>query len=269
MNKSIPISLRAGAGGRLGRYCRDFAGGARQRFSDTATPADHRVHVLRTDMKRLRAWLRLAKQGIPHEVFRETQARIRQLKNAVAAHRDRQVLTATLRTFQDSSSRRVDSRVSTSNKEPVELPCLDSDFRYLEELLRACPFHAVSHESIFSAFLKNFAAGARLAKRLEGDASEEAFHELRKRVKDVCYQTEVIDYLPRQTVFAVATETADLLGEINDIANLRAHLDSLSGKPGLMRDLSSREERLRKKSLASARQMFRIEPEKRETLRDS
>jgi CHAD domain-containing protein len=230
--KETPIQgLRRIAQGRT----RDALQQLRQESEEDTAGA---VHEARKDLKKLRSVLRLVRDELGDDVYRRENTRFRDAGQLLAGARDAEVKLETLQ----SLTARFDGRLTEEG--------LASFARALEEerqresrlddqgvLVRAVaeieageaavddwPLRADDWSLIEPGLERAYRRGRNRFADVRSEASDEAVHEWRKRVKDLWYQLRIVRNAWPEVLGETADqahELSDLLGDHHDLAVLR------------------------------------------------
>ncbi len=206
------------------------------------------VHETRKDLKKTRAALRLAREGIGEKTYRRENARLRAAGRALAGSRDAEAKVETL----DALAERFGDHLpigfnALRERLEAERDALvsaqrgaDSETRRLSARAAAeiaAGRAAVEHWSFAKSGWKLLAPGLkRIYKRgrdrfgdVLGDPSPENVHEWRKRVKDLWYHLRLLlDSWPEVlgAVTDQAHDLSDLLGDHHDLSVLAQDLEN-------------------------------------------
>ncbi len=197
---------------------------------------DARVHGARKAIKRARAVLRLVRVALGPQ-FAPGNVALRDAARRLAHHRDASVAAATferlvpevppalvplrdaLGAARDASRREVDAEVAAA-AQVLELT---------GEGAAAWPEFPRAWTVVAAGLRDSYRGGRRAMRAALADPSPAAFHEWRKRVKDLWYHTSILEgvWKPIQRAWAEALEQpAEVLGEEHDLDVLRRTLDA-------------------------------------------
>jgi CHAD domain-containing protein len=199
------------------------------------------VHDARKDLKKLRSLQRLVRADLGKQRYRAENGRYRDAARLLSSPRDAEVKLETLAGLREAF--------------PDELPAMDGLRRVLEDErerlagdagdpelagrleqaaaaiaaggaeVDAWELAAADFELLRAGIERSYRRGRNAFRALGDDPSDEAVHELRKRVKDLWYHLRLLrDVWPATMKGAAnaAHELSDLLGEHNDLAVLAA-----------------------------------------------
>jgi CHAD domain-containing protein len=198
------------------------------------------VHSVRKRFKRLRALLRLARDGMDEATADRESTRFRDLGRPLSEVRDSAVLVAAfdklveqagglgrpdvtaaardvLLARQSEATRRVLGEGSALGDIPAALG-------EAREALDGRAFDRVRWSELRSGLRRIYRQGRRAFREAAESPTDEALHEWRKRVKDLGYALEVVEPIRPAGLgqrIGRAGELADLLGDDHDLAVLR------------------------------------------------
>ncbi|MGZ5342193.1 MAG: CHAD domain-containing protein [Solirubrobacterales bacterium] len=200
------------------------------------------IHACRKSFKRVRATLRLARDGLGDETYRRENAAIRDLGRELSDVRDSQVLVETLDALRD---RHVDELHSGAFGHPRA--GLVADHKAAERRIRegaeaiapviaelrtarlrvaAWDLQRDGLEKLAPGFARIYRRGRRAFRAARKHSSNENFHELRKRTKDLWHAAEILTPAAPKAMKGLADSThqlSSLLGEDHDLAVLSEH----------------------------------------------
>lgn len=232
-------------------------------FSDPAATPDSVVHTSRKAMKRVRAMLRLVRSEIGDKAYRYENTELRDAARMLSSVRDAAVTVDTVRLLADRfegalpvdvfdrMSERLDRRAIDIRQrvlfETDAIPVVGRTLERARSRLAGWPTgaekqvyqHAVrdSYRAVAPGLGQTYGRGRREMIEAYARPSTEAFHQWRKRVKYLRYQTEMLRGIwPEVVGGAAATlnELSDALGDEHDLAELIALLavnDQLCSDP--------------------------------------
>lgn len=226
-DEPLADGVRRIARGRLDHAVDELDGSA------GSTPSDA-VHNARKDIKRMRALLRLVRGALGTEVYRRENARLRDAAAELAGRRDADVMVATLdglglgdahtgplrRALESHRLRSGAGETGSASARPIAM---------LGEVRLAVTDWPLEQAAGFQALAPGLERMYRRGRREFGEAREtptvEALHEWRKRVKELWYDHQVLDFVWPPLMAAVAAEAhelSDRLGDDHDLAVLLA-----------------------------------------------
>jgi CHAD domain-containing protein len=277
----VPEGLRRIACGQLGLSIARLEG-------DSGEPLGVAVHETRKSLKRLRATVRLARDELGDEVYRRENAAFRDAGRRLAGARDSQVLLETLDALserypdQAPRARFVRYRKTLAEEHAAAQRRLQDGAAIGEVLgaLRAArarvagwPLEREGFDALAPGLRRIYRRGRgefRAARR--EDPGGERLHELRKRVKDLWYASQIVGPAsPKKTrkIARRAHELSNLIGEDHDLAILAQRasergdqFDDDAAVRELARLIERRRSRLQREAMGLAQRLFRKKPGK-------
>lgn len=196
-----------------------------------------RVHAMRKGVKKLRGLLRLVRPVFP--AARAENAVLRDAARGLSELRDAAVRLATLARLSEGmpEDRRARllapfesaARAQDGEAAPHLLPAFAAAMAGLRDRSESWSLRAEGWDALEPGLSASWAAARRAMKAARKDPAPDPLHEWRKRVKDHWYQSRLLaPVFPRlmDPHAAAADELGELLGQVNDLAVLRAHLDA-------------------------------------------
>jgi CHAD domain-containing protein len=236
LSEDVPIGVR-----RLAREQLDDAvrliGTELERDPVTA------VHDARKALKRTRCLLRLAQRRMGRGAYRREQAALREIGRALSASRDADVMVGTV----DKLAERYVGQLAAPQFEALRKRLVgeaevarattdgQANRRALAELRAAAkradawPLDDAAATELADGAARAYARGRRAMRASEKEPTAERFHDWRKRVQDLRYQSRALQGAWPRVMRAQAKEAhalADLLGDEHDLAVLSEKLES-------------------------------------------
>ena len=180
---------------------------------------DDSVHATRKGVKRLRAHLRLIRDGIDKDLYRSEDADLRQIGLLLAQARDAFVLTQTLESLEssagwDSAAAFIAAHHQAAVGEVLAGPIEEVRHRLLTARRRWPDPERLTAEAIAAGVARTYATGRADMEAAASTGHAAAFHAWRKRVKYLRYQLEALG--SDEAVVASLTELGDCLGLEHD-----------------------------------------------------
>jgi CHAD domain-containing protein len=230
-----------------------------------AVDLDRAVHTARKGTKRLRAFLRLARQSIGKDVYRTENAALRDTARLIAPARDALVLIETAREMDASGS--VLSILERLHRE--EMIRLESGVRAeatgrLESIAtrwRVIDWRGPEVASIRAGLTRTYRRGLADFTTVRSQPSASAFHSWRRRVKYVRYQLEAVDAPGKLAKRWLAL--GDDLGWEHDhtvLIDMSTDYPADEGFRSVAAHSRVRREELRSAALTAGDQLFGLEP---------
>jgi CHAD domain-containing protein len=203
---------------------------AELRGKTDSTPVEA-VHEARKDLKKLRALLRLTRAELGEDAFRRENTCFRDAGRELAGVRDGDVMLDTLRTLDLPAGKEWELRKSIqadrgpdgSDGRRTAAAGVVAILREARTRVDDWPLERDSFDALGDGLERTYRRGRRDFRAARGDATVEALHEWRKRVKELWYQHTLLRALwppVMQAVGSEAHELANRLGEDHDLALL-------------------------------------------------
>jgi CHAD domain-containing protein len=250
-----------------------------------AEDRDAAVHDARKRLKKARSALRLARDDIGQDVRRPENAAMRDAARRLAGARDAQVLIETL---DDLSARaggpappagavralrrrlvrdRDELAAATQTDEAASAAAAEIDG--VLERSRGWPLDEDGFAAACAGLKRIYRRGRRAMGDAVEDGGDEAWHEWRKRVKDLWYSLRILRPVARAQLKGPADEAdalSDVLGDHHDVAVLRSALDEHASEldpddvERLREALDRRRDELRRAALPLGRRLYAERP---------
>lgn len=217
--------LSAGSpGNALHSALSDLAGAARDDLSALPEDAANRIHELRVGMKKFRALLRLADPSLASKPLARIDELAKGIKDAFGAERDLAVSKDLLRQL-------VGHRQAEAAQWEPSAPPADSApaaairaSAKLSALVAGLDLSSLQPGEILEAWVASYRAGRRALALCQTARSDDfLFHEWRKRVKQLLYQSAALGP-PAEAITSAAQLLSTTLGTLHDLAVLRESL---------------------------------------------
>ena len=243
------------------------------------------VHSARKSLKRVRSALRLARDPLGDETYRAENTALRDASRRLSGARDSEVMLGTL----DALAERYDEispgdfgalRAALGKERTAVHAKLSGDATTGEVLgdLRAArartaswPLDEIELARLGPGLRRAYRRGRKAQRAAEAEPGDEPLHELRKRVKDLWYMSELVrPAAPKraQKLASRAGDLSDVIGEDHDLAVLREAVDRLRGRLStpefdkLVDVIARRRSELQKQLRREARRLYRRKPRK-------
>lgn len=209
-------------------------------FSESPEKA---IHKARKHLKKGRSMLRLVRKSLDNKTYDRENACLRDIGRSLAPLRDGAVYPDTLKGLLETygltiaSNGFADLQVSLIDLYQMKLADLGDRDQLLTPVIGALKdskarlnqiaLQQSGWQALSKSLQKIYRQGQERFELAYGDGDDEAFHEWRKRVKDLWYGTCLLKLLWPSMMGALESEThnlADLLGDDHDIAALRQFL---------------------------------------------
>jgi CHAD domain-containing protein len=228
--EAVPDALRAVAAEQLADAVRNLR---EERVTDPVTA----VHEARKDLKKTRSVLRLARTGMPPRPRRETNDALREIANHLSDVRDADVMAETVtklhERFVGQAPARAFSTIRRRFIRQAEASRTAADDAISEDVVAALqaqladvkhwPLDDLDPDALAQGVAIAYARGRDEYRACRKDPSIEAFHEWRKRVKDLWYHAKLLEESWPPVWRAIGDEAhhlSDLLGDDHDLGVL-------------------------------------------------
>jgi CHAD domain-containing protein len=259
--------------------------------SGKASP-EARIHEARKALKRLRALLRLLRDGLGEQTYKRESALLRDTGRRLSGARDATVLLSTLDDLIERHPRELAARgrvralrarLHSERERAAELVLADgaaraeavSDLRALRARVEQWQLTDVGGiDAVEPALGRIYRGGQRRLRRaIKAKGARRrtrTLHEWRRRVKDLRYAAEM---LGARKLAARADELGELLGEEHDLALLGDYLRSKATPGGpralrrrtrklLLRLIAKRRRKLRKRAMRKGKRLYEPKPKR-------
>ena len=199
------------------------------------------VHEARKDLKKARSLLRLARPGLPGDVYRRENAALRDTGRSLSGARDADVLVETAADLGERYAGQLpeaqfaalgaglaaagaEARANASAAAADAVATLDGVAARVEDW----PLERCDHDTLVHGATRAYKRGRAALAAVEKTPSVERLHDLRKRVKDLWYHGRLLEEAWPRVVKAqskAAHDLADLLGDDHDLAVLAERVE--------------------------------------------
>src|SRR5919197_2489211 len=200
---------------------------------------DPAVHEARKDLKKLRSVLRLVRHDVGDDLYRRENVRFRDAGRALSGARDAQVKLETLVALRERFEERFAEdelallehaleaereRLADPGGDPLAVDRATGAIDAGRDAIADWPLHADDWSLIGPGLRRSYRRGRNRLADVRSEASDEAVHEWRKRVKDLWYQVRLVRSAKKSALGKMADQIhhlSDLLGDHHDLAVLR------------------------------------------------
>ena len=236
------LRKKESAGAGIRRVAREEIEDALEILEGKNADPEESVHELRKHFKKIRAILRLVRDEVGDEIYRRDNGAVRELGRGLAAARDASVRASAFDHLRSDSEKELPSdRVLPIRKTLAarrraalgrltrgsSLAAISRELDALRARVRAWPIRREG----FSCFEPGLRRGYREGRKAGPDAyatrEDDAFHEWRKRAKDLRYHVELLEPVWPEAMKDLEKslhELTDRLGDDHDFADLRRAL---------------------------------------------
>jgi CHAD domain-containing protein len=221
------------------------------------------VHEVRKHLKKLRAAMRLAITEVGKDRHAREDRCVRRIGRLVSDLRDAQVRLQTLIQLRDETTNgpedgpfphieellsleRDSFSAAFTGWQKQAIPLLE----HAEARLSKWPLDSLRWKQVCGAVCKIYKRGGRSLAKTIHDPEAEKFHAWRKRVKDIWYQSRILEPLNRVVLCEIAHDAevlGELLGREHDLAFLWARLEKETTDESLRDELTQLEKLIRKR----------------------
>ena len=234
------LKKRESASAGIRRIAREEIDDAIELLEDRNGDLAETVHELRKRLKRIRAVVRLVREELGEDVYHRENGVLRELGRKLSPARDAAVRVTALERLREKDGlsrkdvaplkKRLVIRHRAAVRRVRRAPTLDAIGRALRDLRRRARAWPLAKPG-FACLEPGLRRSYRDGKRSEVDAyttqTDRAFHEWRKRAKDLRYHVELLGPAWPELMKDVERELHDLtdrLGDDHDLADLRRSL---------------------------------------------
>jgi hypothetical protein len=216
------------------------------------------IHSLRTRMKNLRALLLLVKPRIPKPERKSVGALAGALKDAFSKQRDAHVLAALRAKF---SGRREPAAKERATPQAAERNRrTKADASRLIRMVSNLGLGGLTWAEVFDGYLRSYRAGRKAMKACGRKPTGGTFHDWRRPVKELFYQSQALQPLDGMKARRRAAERlGDRLGRLNDLHLLHAEAKK-SGSPDVMKRIAKKKRALEPAIFKTAAKLFGERP---------
>jgi CHAD domain-containing protein len=281
VDEHLPDGIRRIARGQLLNAHEKLSGASQRQFGEA-------VHETRKRLKRLRASVRLARDGIGEETYERENAAFRMAGRRLSAGRDAHVLLETIDSLSERFADELPARVTAVLRARLEDERKHAEAAaqhdeagtaaVIDELERgltrtpAWTFDNDDFDALSPGLRRIYRRGRKRMRAARKDPSAENLHEWRKRVKDLWHATQIVRAAQPKRLKRVsrrAHKLADLLGDGHDLSMLRDYVETHpqcfeneTSKQALIAVIDRRSKRLRDKALKRGRRLYKRPPKR-------
>jgi CHAD domain-containing protein len=202
------------------------------------------VHELRKHFKKFRAVARLVRDELGEEVYGRDNGAVRDLGRRLSSIRDASVRVSALDRLREKEEKdfpvegaaairkRLSARLRATLgrlRKGSALSATARELEVLEKRVRAWPLRKEGFLLIESGFRRGYRQGRVAQVEAYASRADEAFHEWRKRAKDLRYHVDLLEPIWPESMKDLEKtlhDLTDLIGDDHDFADLRVTLTS-------------------------------------------
>ena len=199
--------------------------GVEQDLAGLPDRASDRIHEIRVRMKKFRALLAMLSGGLTGRTFERADRLARDVKDHFSSSRDTEVLRELLLDLLNQPEAiSVAGGLGLPNAEegPVSAdPAVRATCRELGQMVINLRLSGQSWPLLFDGWVTTYRSARKTMKLCSGNEDDFLFHEWRKRIKELLYQSSVLcEFDPAAEIIPGAERLASLLGKHHDLALL-------------------------------------------------
>ncbi|MEI6277968.1 MAG: CHAD domain-containing protein [Verrucomicrobiae bacterium] len=221
MSECVLVSKRPG--GDVRAVLEELAGSVARDIAALPDRAKERIHDIRVDMKKFRHTVRLTSAVLPSRDRAKLDDLACEIKDAFGAARDREVQTDLLRTLLGDPEAAAAAAALPADDDETDSPAGDgagNACKKLSVLVAKLDLRKLTRGQVITAWGASYRDARRMMAACREDVEDDLlFHEWRKRVKQVLYQSAVLGP-PADNLVSGAQELSSALGSQHDLALL-------------------------------------------------
>ncbi len=231
---------------------------ARRDLDAMASRPERAIHALRTRMKNLRALLLLLKSRIPKPARKTAAELAGRLKDGFSEQRDAHVLAALRAKFPGLGDLAAGRKPAAANG--VASKSTKASASRLIRMVSKIGLDGLSWTDVSDGYLRTYRAGRRAMKSCECERTAKSFHQWRRPVKEIFYQSQALQPLDGMKQRRSAAERlSNRLGEMNDLHMLLGTADKIRAKAA-MKAIAKRQRALEPAIFKAAAKLFGDRP---------
>ena len=216
------------------------------------------IHAIRTRMKNLRAILLLVKERVPRTSRKAIMVAAKSLKDAFSKQRDAHVV-ANLRA-KIGGRRHAASRGEVAGRKATLNKALPVEVARLIRLVGGLRLDGLVWGDVLDAYERCYREGRSAMKACLRDSDPKLFHQWRRPVKDLFYQSRVLQPLKGMKRRArLAQRLGDRLGRWNDLRLLADRVKDIE-RPGVIKRIARKRKALKPVILNVAAKLYPEKP---------
>ena len=231
---------------------------ARRDLDSLAVRQVRAIHSLRTRMKNLRALLLLVKPRIPKPERKAVATLAGKLKDSFSEQRNAHVIAALRAKF--PSLRESAAKKDVAPQDRGRERTAKTDASRLVRLAAKLGLQGLTWADVIAGYLESYRAGRKAMKVCKREQSAKAFHEWRRPVKEMFYQSQVLQPLDGMKQRRSAAERlGDRLGEMNDLHMLQSRAKKKSA-PDAVKQIAKKQRALKPSIFKAGGKLFGERP---------
>jgi CHAD domain-containing protein len=280
-DETVPDGIRRVARGQLDAAGDDFAGVTKAGLGEA-------VHATRKRLKRVRAALRVAREGLGDDAYQRENTHLRMVAGRLSAARDARVLLDTLSALEErfedelpaGATAALRARLEEDHERALRSMAEEGDVAgttaqaLAEARARTAQwaFERDGFDALRPGLQRIYRRGRKRLRNACADPSVENLHEYRKRVKDLWHAAQLLRPAHPKRMKRLsrrAHDVADLLGDDHDLSVLRAYVEvhpqlvqDAAARDALLAVLDRRRDELRRRALKLGRRLHKRSPKR-------
>ena len=244
------------------------------------------VHETRKDMKKLRSLLRLVRDELGEQRFRDANALFRDAARTLSGARDAEVKLQTLAALEERFPEKLPREAVEPLRDALEgerpgnasagdLQALERASGMIREGRKEIAGFRLAGADlgVVEAGLKrSYRRGRKLLKKVRKNPNDHDVHEWRKRVKDLWYHLRIVELIGSDEVgirAELAHDVSNLIGDHHDLAvladDVASRTDGLGGeeaRAALIARIRKRQDELADEAIELGRRLYDPKPKK-------
>jgi len=265
MIMKVPSELPAASADAALVLLRRLMAGVNADLSAMPSREADRIHDIRVGMKKFRAILALLDKEIPARTLKEADRLARELKGHFSSSRDTEVLRDLLLDLlhKEKASQLVSELAlgETQGSASDSIPAAQAVALRLGALVAGWRLKKTGNSILLEGWMRTYRSARRTLKMCEKDGDDFLFHEWRKRIKELLYQSLI---LPASTARAWLVPRAEALaatlGHQHDLALLDARFAEHLPDHRAARIVAKKKRRLAARALSQGRRLLAEKP---------
>ena len=231
---------------------------ARRDLDAMASRPERAVHALRTRMKNLRALLLLLRSRIPKPARKAVASLAGKLKDTFSEQRDAHVIAALRAKFPGLGKSGADG--TSAPRDNAGDRVAKADASRLIRMVSKIGLDGLTWADVSDGYLRIYRAGRKAMKACEREQTAKSFHKWRRPVKEMFYQSQVLQPLDGMKQRRSAAERlSDRLGEMNDLRLLHGMAKKSNAKDAL-KEIEKQQRTLKPAIFKAAAKVFGERP---------
>ncbi len=231
---------------------------ARRDLNAVAARPERTIHALRTRMKNLRSLLLLVKPRIPKPARKAVAVLAGRLKDSFSERRDAHVIAVLRAKFPGLGDSAVPRNAAPQNSGTNT--SAKADASRLIQMVSKLGLDGLTWADVFEGYVRSYRAGRKAMKACEREQTAKSFHKWRRPVKEMFYQSQVLQPLDGMKHRRGAAERlSDRLGKMHDLDLLHVAAKKSRAKDAL-KEIAKQQRALKPAIFKAASKLFSERP---------